>query len=267
VSGFISRFHIWYRRKFRSFRGWIELERAISYRFPVPEGIVSIFLFLALSSISTLEILNISNLEYLSFLAYAQGASIIAMFNVIVTPMFLSHTFVRGFSDGTMTTYLSYPISRFNIMVLKVYLPTVFLGCSVTIPLVLYIHIAFSGITPLNVVILYTIALWATIIFVGGVTSLIAVISKSVIATSFVSIATVYSLFAANISNYKNPYIVQGTFNPVDIVTRYYSGVLNPDINPPPPTILDVTGSFIGAIFIGIGLLILALFIFKLREV
>jgi hypothetical protein len=267
MSDFITRFHTWYLRKFRNFRGWIELERAISYQFPVPEGIVCIFLFFALSSTSTLEILNPSSLEYLSFRAYSQGAFTIAMVAVIVAPMFLSHTFVRGFSDGTMTTYLSYPISRFNIMVLKLYLPIISLGFSITVPLVLYIHIIFGAITHLGVVILYTITLWVTLIFIGGATSLIAVISKNVIATSFVSMATVYAFSVASTLYYRNPYIIQGTFNPVYIVTSYYSGILNPEIASQCPTILDVFGSFICAISLGIGLLILALQIFKIREV
>ena len=267
MSNFIIRIYTWYQRKFRNFRGWIELERATSYQFPVPEGIVAIFLFVALSSISTLEILSIYTLEYLSFQAYALGGFTIAMVTVIVAPMFLSHTFVRGFNDGTMTTYLSYPISRFNFMVLKVYLPTIFLGFAVTTPLVLYIHITFGAITHLGIVILYTIALWVTTIFVGGVTTSIAVISKNVIATSFVSIAIVYSLSIASTLYYRNPYLIQGTFNPVYIVTSYYLGILNPELSPPPPTILDVIGSFICAISIGIGLFILALQIFKIREV
>jgi ABC-type transport system involved in multi-copper enzyme maturation permease subunit len=265
MIGVIKSFHDWYQKKFRSFRGWIELERAISYRFPVPEGVVSIFLFVVLSSISTLEILDAYTLEYISFQAYAQGAFTISMVTIIVAPMFLSYTFVSEFSDGTMTTYLSYPISRFNIMVLKVYLPTIFLGFSITIPLALYIHFVFMGTAHLNVVLLYIIALWTTMIFVGGMTSIIAVISRSVIATSFISIAITFSLSFASLMSYYNPYIIQGTFNPVLIVTRYFTGIFNPVINP--PTILDVIGSFICATSIGIGLLGLAFLIFRFREV
>ena len=270
MSSIIERLYFWYQEKLGSFRGWINLENATSYRSPIPEGIVSIFLFIALTSIIPLEILggNISRtLEYLTFRTYAQGAFSIAMTMVFVAPMFLSNTFVRSFSDGTMKTYLSYPISRFKIMVLKIYLPTIFLGFSASIPLVLSIHIAFMGTTHLDVVLLYSTALWVTTILVVGVTSIIAVTTKNVIATSFTSMATSYSLSVLGLMSYKSPYIIQGTLNPVHIVSSYFGGVLNPDITPPPPTSLDVFGSFIGAISIGIGLLVLALIVFRMREV
>ena len=268
MSSIIERFLAWYQVKLRSIRGWINLEKAVSYGFPVPEGIVSIFLFIALSSIIPLEILdeNFSeSLEYISFRTYAQGALSIAMVMVFIAPMFLSHTFVRGFSDGTMRTFLSYPINRFKIMVLKIYLPSIILGFSATIPLVLSIHIAFMGTTYLDFVILYTTAIWATTILVVGITSVIAVISKSIIATPFISMATAFSLSLASLMSYYNPYIIQGTFNPVLIVTRCFTGIFNPEIHS--PTILDVIGSFICATSIGIGLLILSILIFKFREV
>ena len=57
MSGIIKRFQAWNQVKFRSFRGWINLEKAVSYRFPVPEGIVSIFLFFALSSILSISLM------------------------------------------------------------------------------------------------------------------------------------------------------------------------------------------------------------------
>ena len=117
----------------RRFFAWVELELLSSLSFPIPE--IMIFLILSAGIVYGLDPLRmgltlISNpqlisssllvaLERLCKSSLSSSAYMISFIILFFVPLLASLSIAKEFESGTMRTISSYPISRWNLLSIK----------------------------------------------------------------------------------------------------------------------------------------------------
>ena len=238
----LKRFQQWNEYELPRFSNWIRLELSTTYRFPVIEGIVALLLFVSLQVALPLAM----NYSYLQFQpgsgwdgqealdelkndaqmisSYLPIISVYAQLFSFLLPMLVAYSLSRGFEDGTFKTFLSYPISRVQLLGLKITL-SCFVTCAATI-------FAFISATALvdpegqyKAILLPTsLTLILLVLFINLVTALMAVLSKNVVATSFAGLITCFGITAIGPLSYGLPLITRGIFNPPFLIVQLYNG-------------------------------------------
>ena len=235
-------------RALEDIRRAVKLEVNLSYRFPVIEGAAAIILFIC--GIATTSVfsrgpgMNIDptfgyngSEAVVTYLSIIEGAattafatSLINCTNILIflVPIFFGFILSRTFEDGTLRTFLSYPISRNMFLISKISLATIFFGA-------LSVMAAYIWVTVLFPVAINTInILWLTLsfflfIFIMSVTlTLIAVLSRNAAVTTVLGIFAWYATtIIVEISG--TPIFVVGVLNPIKAVFGFINGNIGPE--------------------------------------
>jgi len=258
----------------RRLMGWLELEISSIYQTPVLEGIVATLVFIGffgatltaqffviLIGFHQPTINVVITLEHTFIRAYLTSITLASQLAILLVPLLISRSFARGFEDGTLVTYLSYPVSRSFIIGLKICIPVVITGfCITLVSLCADLILIPTGANVYNLLII-TSAFWIYILLIATSVALIAVLSRSSTSTTFIGAGMWYMLFLL-ISMYADlPYALRGIINPVQIVVEYLA---TPALG---PTDMDIAIAFTGSLVLIAAMIILILILFKSREV
>ena len=280
---------IWIERNQKLMRGWLELEGGISYRFPVVESVIVTTLFVTIIATLTgslrfwgltiypvdvdiTQFIVISKTDIFDVYPILSIPSSLVFLLIFLVPMVVSYTTARGFENGTVKTLLSYPISRFQFLFLKITLGIVVLGTISTMSIMFASCITGQLTTQLSVLFAIIVGVWILIIFIVSVTTLFAIIIKNSIGASFLGSGIFflallsYVQIGMTLSQYSHSsYMIKGILNPLLLVNEYFIGIyFNPIIS---PSFQDVMVSIVSCLFISFLLFILAWKIFDYSEV
>lgn len=236
IKNLVQRLKIWIELNKKSIAGWLELEGYISYRFPVIESIIGMLLIITVITILTGSLgfwkLTLHQEEGNQLVAssddigYADSSPLLSIplsfvFPlVILIPLLVSYTTARGFETDTTKTFLSYPISRFQFLMLKTLSGICITGCISTLSIIFGSFVVGRFMTQLSILMAIIIGIWVLIIFIVSMTTFYAILLKSSIATSFLGIGT---FFLATIS-----YIQLGWLKGYAYFPDSIRGILNP---------------------------------------
>ncbi len=231
------------KREGGNLRSIYELEINQSYSFPTVEAVVVVFLFIAF--ISTLGVFGAGRYVLLrpgpewngtaaieSFVEYRQtmtasvyGFSALSFSHVLtfVVPLLVAFTLAGRFEDGTLHTYLSYPVDRITFLAVKVSGMIVLLGMSATFSSLSVIFIFVPGNREVFSILLLSAALWAFIMLLTSVTTLISIISKKAEVTAIMGIALWY-VIALVIVMPSIPDVIRNVLNPILLTNAFVSG-------------------------------------------
>ncbi|MBS3795965.1 MAG: ABC transporter permease subunit [Candidatus Thorarchaeota archaeon] len=257
-----------------------ELEFNQFYSFPVVEGIVAIFLAIAFASTigifgshigvyiepgatwnGTAVIESVSEYRWtITASAYASSALGFGQILAFLIPLFLASTLAGRFEDGTLQTYLSYPIQRSTLLMVKVSGVIVVLGTVATFASFSMIFLFIPGSKDAFSILLVTSALWAFIMLLASGTTLISIATRNGAATAIIGIILWYA--AQMIAGSQaTPSTVRAVLNPISLASNYVAGGLVV------PQITEVYVGIVGAMIIGVLGLAASVFLFEKVEI
>jgi len=258
----------------RRFQGWVELEISSNYTTPVLEGLIALLVFLGFFGVtfmvhdlaipigSNLPPAFVSeSLQHASSLAYLNSITISSQLMMFLLSMLITRTLARGFEEGLLTTYLSYPVSRSCLLILKVGIPVMIVGLTTTSVSIIANWLFFSSAGNIYTVLLITGALWLQIVLIATSVALIAIATKSVFTSTTIGVGVWYLLLFLVPSYEWIPLALRSILSPVMIVGKY---LILPSLG---PTITDLTISLVGGLMLFMILSILTYVTFKRTEV
>ncbi len=263
----------------KNLRAFVELELDCSYYFPIFESITAILLFVAL--VSAIAVGNDSMLmelrpglswngtmmieHYSGFLegsvsAYAASLSGLISILILLIPMLAGFNLAKGFEDGTLQTFLTYPITRFRILILKVGTILLLTGLPATVFSLLAVHVFIPGSMQLVPILVLSVALWIFILIVTSVAVLICIVSRRAVASAAAGMMT-WSAALTLVNTPGFPQSFKGVLNPVAAVAGLLTGETS--------TLLtwDVAIVLMGTLLVGLVVLTLSLVAFERVEV
>jgi len=262
------------RYDFRRFRGWLGLEFASTYQTPVIEGVVLTLVFIGfLGATLTAQYLVIPiafhqpvvnvivALEQAFIQSYMASITLATQLTILLLPLLISRSLARGFEDGTLVTFLSYPVSRSFIMGLKVCMPVVITGLCVTVGSLCADLILIPTGGNVRDLLMITSAFWIYILLIATSVALVAILSRSSTSTTFIGAGMWYMLLLFGPFYAELPYALRGIINPVQIVVEHLT------IPAFGPTGIDLAIAFAGSLFLILLMIVLILTLFKSREV
>lgn len=247
----------------------LRLETDYSFRFPVVEGVLAVFLSIAVTiGIGTgglHQFLSIAPgpgwtgsemLEYylghlrdIATSAFVLTVRLFTYAQVAIIPLVVASSFGKSFDDRTLQTFLSYPITRKTLFLLRAGLVATLCGVIGTATSFLSVYLLIPGPKETVSFVLITAAFWLQILFITSITMLIAVVFKSGPATAGGGIGALFIVsWIANIMAAsdvtKVSDTVQGLLSPVTLAIRLVS-----------QEALAITPSEVAAVLLGAGLL------------
>ncbi len=268
------------RKKARTLLAVCSLETDLSFSYPYIEGVVVVFLFIAFSSAlsafgpgpyvyikpgpawNATQSIAIYEEYRNSLAASVYGVSALGFSYVLafLVPLLTAFTLAGRFEDGTLHTYLSYPISRSSLLLVKASMMIVVLGLSTTVSALSVVLFFSAGVVIDTTIILLLAALWSYVILLTCITTLIGVVSKSAGATAIVGVLLWY-VITLIIAMPLLPDIAQTVLNPIlAVAASVSSGV--PELH-----IREALIGISGASLIGVIALIVSVIIFKRSEI
>jgi len=161
--------------------------------------------------------------------------------SISIIPLVMSITFASSFENGNLRNLLSMPIARKSVFFIKF----IILFSVITIPSVFGLLIGTFWFLPnsasLKIHVLLSISLILVIFFNTSISMLVAVQTKSLMKSTFLSLSICYILFLSSSANLI-PGLMLGVVNPIH-ATNIYLGIL--------PTVQELT--------LGLNLLLLSL--------
>ncbi len=169
------------------------------------------------------------------------STSIMNYLIISIIPLVMSITFASSFENGNLRNLLSMPIARKSVFFIKF----IILFSVITIPSVFGLLIGTFWFLPnsasLKIHVLLSISLILVIFFNTSISMLVAVQTKSLMKSTFLSLSICYILFLSSSANLI-PGLMLGVVNPIH-ATNIYLGIL--------PTVQELT--------LGLNLLLLSL--------
>jgi ABC-type transport system involved in multi-copper enzyme maturation permease subunit len=258
----------------RRFQGWVELEISSIYAAPVLEGLVALLVFVSFFGVTSMvhdlaipigtDLLPVSvseSLQYASSFAYLQSITMSGQLMMFLLSMLIARTLARGFEEGLLTTYLSYPVSRASLLTLKVGIPVMIVGLTTTLASIVANWLFFSSAGNIYTVLLITGAFWLQIVLIATSVALIAVATKSVFTSATIGIGVWFFLLTLIPIYEWIPIALKGIISPIMLVGQY---LILPSLG---PTTTDLAISFVGGLLLFVILSILTYATFKRSEV
>ncbi|MGY5875807.1 MAG: hypothetical protein RTU30_08685 [Candidatus Thorarchaeota archaeon] len=286
MSSLLTSIKTWIKQNQKSLRGWLGLEIGTTYRFPVVEGLIAVPLFIILAivipghlifrgfninpEIATDDLFGIfsETVEWIEIVPLLAIPQILAPTIILLVPMLVALTTARGFENGTTKTYLSYPLSRFQLLLLKTGLGVLMTGTLTTLTLLFARFITGTLSIQLDLLLAIIIGIWTLIIFVASVTTFFAVVSKNTIATVFLGVGTFFAALMAYMQSsgpdHYLPDAVRGILNPLILLNEHF---INFYTESPEISFGDVLISIVACLVISIIVFVLTWKIFDYSEV
>ncbi len=252
------------------------LDWGISFSFPTPETIVSVFVFLSVGICLGAQMFDpyisiipgsgfngtiLSN--YYLELAQREASNALMIIMTMATytvafaiPLLISFSLAASFENGLLETLISYPISRKTLLVTKAAIIVILLASSFFLTAVISIGAFYLGRIPVIELILFVIAFLAVCLSITSSAILLAVASKRVGISSVGGIGIwIAVLFISSTSAEFR--LTDGILNPVQLIARYLNGAGEL------VTSLDMFAGLLGSLLLGLILLVVSVFVFE----
>ncbi|MHA1652626.1 MAG: ABC transporter permease subunit [Candidatus Thorarchaeota archaeon] len=231
----------------REFIRLARFDTEVSYRSPVIELLVAIVVFVAGAGAlrATMGMTVSSRIQAIPFYnatqtceMFTQGVEmqltmglILALYNVwytmvLLIPPIVAFTFARRFEDGTMRTFLSYPIDRRQLIVTKMIVLFLVVWIPGVIISVTWIYLPFLGIVDwAGIVLTIAVATVALMLLVTGTFAIAAVTRKSATTTVVAMMMWIVLLITFSSQGTIPPFMAIG--NPMNLVLEFLMGGTN----------------------------------------
>ena len=154
------------------------------------------------------------------------GASINGLIQVLIflVPMLVAFSISKGFEDGTLRTFLSYPIGRTRILAIKAGFAIALVGVPVSLAL-LSTQLLLVPANTLSIdLLLLVLSFWLFILLIGSICTLLSVAFKRVSLASITGVGLGYAILVMTRSGLEGYESFFGVFNPIDITIRFVFG-------------------------------------------
>ncbi len=255
----------------------LRLEIDSLYRFPIIEIFISFILFVTIQSLGMMSIelgsevttgseLNITEIMVQNSQTLEQwGTGLLSntlnsltVMLILIIPLFVTFIFAAGFEDGSHRTLLSYPVSRNQLLFLRVIVLFLLSVATVTLSFISAASIAFPIILelPLTYISMLSISLFIMLIISSSM--VVAVVTRKTMITAIASLGIWYSILIV-LSTEHIPTIIKATLIPT-------LGILEL-AGESSVVLFDILIYFCGSVFISIVLLAISVYIFHRVEI
>jgi hypothetical protein len=269
-------------------REWLDVTRLDfrhTYRSPLVEILIVLFLYFSFNAVSnwmnwTLFFtvgVGIDPTEI--FLPYvnifttftvAQALEQLWAMLIFIVPLLVAFTTAKSFEDNSFRTILSYPVKRWQLLIMRTIVPTVIIGTCVTFSVLLAVFLMIPAPWNLGACVLLFGVFWLALLMIITSTVFLAVITKRMIVSALGGVAVWFSLMSSSYS-IATPEILRWIGNPMIFISRYvygesFDGIL-PIISSTVPT-TEIVLSFVALLSVLIVLFLsLSVWLFKRMEV
>lgn len=269
-------------------REWLDVTRLDfrhTYRSPLIEILIVLFLYFSFNAVFnwthwTYSFVVGAGIESAErFLPYvniittfevAQALEQSWVMVVFIVPLLVAYTTAKSFEDNSFRTILSYPVKRWQLLIMRAVVPTIIIGTCVTFSTILAVLLIIPA--PWNIggcFLLFGVFWLATLIVIIS-TLLLSVITRRMIVSALGGVAVWFTLMSSSYS-IATPEILRWIGNPVEVIANYiygedFNGIL-PRIQNSAPTTDAVLGLIVLLSVIVVLLLSLSVWLFKRMEV
>jgi hypothetical protein len=267
------------RRNTDKTRSALSLEIDTVYPIPFIEGIVFTLSVLAFFFVSDIGFgifarispspewngIPIENL-FTGFMNQAFIMSLGRAFNsftyvlLFIVPVLVTLDIARGLESGFFRTWLSYPIGRRKLLLLKVMIVMILVTLPVNVASVLGALYLEPGVIPVDEIIVLSSALWAFSLMVTSISVILAVLTKSLPVTLFGGVGIPFSLASTALLLRDLPAIIRALFNPL-FITMTFTGSNSASL-----LLENVLLGIVGSAFVGLILLACSVLAFDRME-
>jgi len=185
-------------------RAWTKIHIELNISYPFPTISILLVIFIIVGAFSVLNHINID--AHLSSGVTDSEARITHLYDVVnhkavavflastanyvyvfmvVIPLLVAFSFAQGYSSGLIRTLLSYPFSRRDVLFIKSGTVFMLVGGSASIGAFVNVLFFVPIIDHLEYFFLALISVWALVLLMTAVSTLLVVITRNALATSF----------------------------------------------------------------------------------
>jgi hypothetical protein len=269
-------------------REWLDVTRLDfrhTYRSPIVEILIVLFLYFSFNAVFswtnwTLSFVVGVGIEPTEiFLPYvnmittfevAQGLEQLWAMVIFIVPLLVAFTTAKSFEDNSFRTVLSYPVKRWQLLIMRTIVPTVIIGTCITFSVLLAVFLMIPAPWNIGACVLLFCVFWLALLVVITSTVFLAVITRRMIVSALGGVAVWFSLMTSSYS-ITTPEILRWIGNPITFIARYVYGGDSNDIFPIIPSTVPTTETVLGIITLlsvmVVLLLSLSVWLFKRMEV
>jgi ABC-type transport system involved in multi-copper enzyme maturation permease subunit len=221
------------------------IELTFSYRIPLVESVIAIIAYVSAISVFIVAFqtlgMNVSPgdplyngtemvLEYQqtvntrATMSYVLALSNCWIFFTIFIPLFFAFTFARTFEDGTLRTFLTYPIDRTTLLVVKMVVSVAVVSVPTAVIPLLWITAFFPPETVVSHLGIVCVSMILSTTLIVATSLVLSVASKDGASTAVVGVLLWTGLSSLS-SLPTMPPVVLMVASPIRMVSNYVAGV------------------------------------------
>ncbi|MHA1970684.1 MAG: hypothetical protein ACTSXE_02425 [Candidatus Thorarchaeota archaeon] len=227
-------------------REWLDvtrLEFRHSYRSPLVEFITVFFLYIAFSAtyawasrplwIGTIPgptWNGTAQIDYFqSFMNSISTTTLVSSLDqlwaviMFIMPLIVAFTTARSFEDGSLRTLLSYPVERTHLLLMRILVPFLIIGGISTLSVLLAQFLMVPAVIDIGAFLSYFGIFYLAIILVIASISLLAIVTKRMMATAVGGVAVWYGLLIFSWTS-ACPRVLFWIMNPIYMFSQYNLG-------------------------------------------
>jgi len=180
----------------------------------------------------------------------------------ILIPLLTSLSIANSYEDGTLKTFLTYPVRRFSLLAVKVSQVVILPGLVTTLASTMSIYIFIPEmISMMPEFVLLIGAMWIFILLLMSVTTLISVFSRRITVSAVGGIAFWYSIqLLLNLGGL--PPVFSQVLNPLGTAITFVSATGSSTM-----LFTELISSLVGALAAGILISSMSFFLFESAEI
>ncbi|MHA2374478.1 MAG: hypothetical protein ACXAEB_15845, partial [Candidatus Thorarchaeota archaeon] len=178
---------------------------------------------------------------------------------VILVPMLVAFSISKGFEDGTLRTFLSYPIGRTRLLAIKAGFAIALVGVPVNLALLATQLLLYPANTLSIDLLLLVLSFWLFILLIGSISTLISVTFKRVSLASMTGVGLWYSILILTLIGPETYESFLGVFNPINITIKFVIGY--------GPVAVDLAVSFVFNVLLSLIAFALSIVLFRRAEI
>jgi hypothetical protein len=269
-------------------REWLDVTRLDFrhvYRSPLIEILIVLFIYFSFNAVYNWMYWTISFtvgfgietteifLPYINIITtfeVAQALEQLWAMVVFIVPLLVAFTTARAFEDNSLRTILSYPVKRWQLLLMRTIVPTVIIGTCITLSVLLAVFLMVPAPWNIGACVLLFGAFWLALLMVVVSTVFLAVIMRRMIISALGGVAVWFSLLS--VSYYiSTPEILRWIGNPIIFIASYVYGGAPSNLLPIIPSGVPTTEAVFGFVVlisvVVVLLLSLSVWLFKKMEV
>lgn len=224
-------------------REWLDvtrLEAEHSYRFPLAEFLIVLFVYISFTAIylvlvspntigaepgpmwnGTIQVGYMTAYQQsLGTFVFSRALEQFWMTLLILVPLLVSYTTTKTFEDGSLRTLLSYPVRRSHLLLMRVLLPVLMLGSMTTVSALLALLILIPAPLDLGALLSLTSTYWLALLLLTCSVVFLSVLTRRMVITAIGGITLWFGLFSLGLLPDTHP-IVTWVSNPVRLMRQH----------------------------------------------